>query len=261
MPPKNQRLVAGLVQLAFLGVIVGVIALVYFKAGKGGSRGISSRHSEADLPALLAAPAGQQRSDGIAVALLVDTSGSMEAAVPDKSGQQRPKIEIARSAVSNAIAQLEKVAQEQPGRPLRLGVYEFSGRSGNTVRQVVPFGPPSAASARPALDALKTNGGTPIGDAMAQAKLDLNQLAMTRQHILVVTDGENTEGFDPAVVMGHLARLPEDQRPGVYFVAFDVAASAFQKVKEAGALVLSASDEKELQATLDQVIAEKVLVE
>ena len=260
MPAKNQRLVAGLVQLAFLAVIAGVIALVYFKAGRGGSRGISSRHSEADLPSLLAAPAGQQRTDGIAVALLIDTSGSMEAKVADKSGQQRPKIDIARAAVANVVAQLQMVAREQPGRPLQLGIYEFSG-SGDTVRQIIPFGPPSAPAAKTALDRLKTQGGTPIGDAMAQAKQDLNRLAVTKQHILVVTDGENTEGFDPAVVMSHLAKLPEDQRPGVYFVAFDVAASAFQKVKENGALVLSASDEKELQATLDQLIAEKVLVE
>src|SRR5687768_1955484 len=138
MPPKNQRLVAGLVQLAFLAVIVGVIALVYFKIGKGRSGSLSSKHSESDLPSLLAAPAGQQRSDGIGVALLIDTSGSMSGQVPDKTGAKRPKMDIARSAVTNAIVQLEAVAKEQPGRPLRLGVYEFSGRSEN-VRRIVPF--------------------------------------------------------------------------------------------------------------------------
>jgi hypothetical protein len=260
MPPRNPRLVTGLVQLAFLAVIAGVIVLIYFKAGKGGSRSISSSHSEVDLPALLAAPPGQQRAEGIGVALLIDTSGSMSGQVPDKAGVKRAKMDIARSAVSNVIAQLETVAREQPGRPLKLGVYEFSGRDEN-VRRIVAFAPPSLASARSALEQLKPEGNTPIGDAMAEARRDLNQLALTRQHIIVVTDGENTEGFDPALVMQHLFRLPEDQRPGVYFVAFDVAANVFQTVKDAGALVLSASDEKELQATLDQLIAEKVLVE
>jgi hypothetical protein len=61
--------------------------------------------------------------------------------------------------------------------------------------------------------------------------------------------------------MAALARLPEDQRPGVYFVAFDIAASAFQKVKEHGALILPAANEKELQTTLDFVIGNKVLLE
>lgn len=81
------------------------------------------------------------------------------------------------------------------------------------------------------------------------------------RHVVVVTDGENTKGPAPAFVLRSLAGRPEDLRPSVYFVAFDVAASVFADVKQAGSLVLSASNALQLQEAVDFILGEKILLE
>ena len=85
-------------------------------------------------------------------------------------------------------------------------------------------------------------GGTPIGNAMIAAKRELDATGLTRRHLLVVTDGENTDGFEPEAVAAAINRRPEAERPSMYFVAFDIDARRFEKVRESGALVLGAAD-------------------
>src|SRR6185503_10057327 len=104
-------------------------------------------------------------------------------------------------------------------------------------------------------------GGTPIGDAVMEAKLKLDRSGYRRNHILVITDGQNTSGYAPADVVNVITRLSEERRASLYFVAFDVAAEYFKSTREAGALVLGASNERELQQTLDYVLTGKILAE
>jgi hypothetical protein len=47
----------------------------------------------------------------------------------------------------------------------------------------------------------------------------------------------------------------------VYFVAFDIAASRFAPVRDAGGLVLPAANAAELNQTLDALLTGKILVE
>ncbi|MGA2498148.1 MAG: vWA domain-containing protein [Tepidisphaeraceae bacterium] len=209
----------------------------------------------------LRAPDGPARKDGIAVALLIDTSGSMNDAVPDADGSHRPKIDIARRCVLRVVKQAEGFAREQPGTPVLLGIYEFSTRNKSLCRNIVPLNAPSTAAADNALKRLAANGGTPIGQAIIQAKHDLDAAGLTRTHILVVTDGENTDGLAPADVVTAIGKLPETQRPGVYFVAFDVAAAVFKPAVDAGAAVLPAANEQQLQTALDELVGGKILLE
>ena len=79
--------------------------------------------------------------------------------------------------------------------PVLLGVYEFSRRRGEPdCRAVVPMGPPDREQAAAAIARLDADGGTPIGQAMITAKRALDDTGLTRRHLLVVTDGENTDG-------------------------------------------------------------------
>lgn len=241
-------------------VVFVIVGLAIFKAFRSKS---SAKIKVENLPALLAARPDVQRKEGIAVAILVDTSGSMKEAVAASDGSKKPKMDIARSAVLAVIRQVEGFARDSSNasKPIMLGLHEFSGRSGDHARIVLPMGTPDAAAAQPQLDRLRAEGDTPIGDAIVAARRALDATGLSKTHILVVTDGQNTAGVDPAAVMAALNNLPQEQRPGVYFVAFDIAASAFQKVKDAGALILPAANEKELQTTLDFVIGNKVLLE
>lgn len=209
------------------------------------------------------APQGElpPQREGIAAAILVDVSGSMDDKVEAEDGRREKKIEIARRAARDLVEQFAKYAETHPGEPVVLGLYEFSERSGADCRPVIPMGPPDRARAEAALAKMRANGGTPIGNAMVIGKRELDATGLTRRHLLVVTDGENTTGHLPERVVQRIAQRPESERPSLYFVAFDIAAERFDKVRDAGMMVLGAANGKELGATLDSLLTGNILIE
>lgn len=207
-------------------------------------------------------PAVEYR-DGIAAVILMDTSGSMRESVRDSDGNMRRKIEIAQRAALGLVTQFDRYAGEHPDQNIFLGVYEFSdrGRGTPSCRPVIPLGKPDPASAQSAISQMRPDGETPIGDAMIVAKRDLDKSGLSKRHILVVTDGENNTGYSPANVTQVVSTQPDKDRASIYFVAFDVAAAKFNPVRDAGGVVLAASNESELTSNLDYLLAGKILVE
>ena len=141
-----------------------------------------------------------------------------------------------------------------------LGVYEFSRRTasriaGRSSRWARPIG-----AGRRALARLDPEGGTPIGQAMITAKRALDATGLSRRHLLVVSDGENTNGFKPGGRRGGDRARPDNERPSIYFVAFDIEARRFNGVRNAGGLVLSAANAHELNDTLDMLLKGKILM-
>ena len=202
------------------------------------------------------------RQEGIAAAILVDTSGSMEDQVVGSDGSSIAKIVVARRAVIGLIRQFEQYARKNPDQHFLVGVYEFSSRDRQPhCRSIVRLGPPDLPVAEAAVERMVPRGGTPIGDAMIRAKHDLDLTGMSRRHILVVTDGKNNKGYSPGAVADAIARQPQESRASVYFVAFDVSAERFNAVKEAGGLVLEAANERELNQTMDFILTGRILVE
>ena len=200
--------------------------------------------------------------EGIAAAILLDVSGSMDDPVQDASGRKRPKIAIARESVAGLLEKFDGFAREHPDRKMAVGIYEFSRRDHlPSTRVVVPLGPPDLAAARSALAKVRAKGGTPIGDAMIDAKRALDATGFSHRHILVVTDGENTHGYAPGDVASVLSRQAAARRASVYFVAFDIQAEVFKPVRDAGGLVLAAANETDLRQTLDYVLTGKILAE
>jgi hypothetical protein len=96
---------------------------------------------------------------------------------------------------------------------------------------------------------------------MVTAKLALDATGLSRRHLLVVSDGENTDGFRPEDVAAAIGKRPESEKPSIYFVAFDIEARRFNGVRDAGGLVLSAANAKELNDTLDMLLRGKILLE
>lgn len=198
--------------------------------------------------------------EGIAAMLLIDASGSMAETIRTQSGP-RPKIEVARDAALVLVRRFDEYAKAHPDEPVVVGVMEFSEREPSNVRALLPLVAPDPDRARLHLQRIETGGGTPIGDAIVAAKHGLDLSGMSRRHLLVVTDGENTDGYEPEDVLRALARRPETERPSVYFVAFDIAASKFDAVRDAGGLVLAAANGDELDSTLNSLLSGKILVE
>jgi von Willebrand factor type A domain len=201
--------------------------------------------------------------DGIAAAILIDTSGSMRDKVRDTDGSTRAKIDIAQRAALNLVKQFDGYARAHSDQTIFVGVYEFSERGRNTpsCREVIKLGRPDPAAAESAIRQMRAQGDTPIGDAMIAAKHDLDKSGLAKRHILVVTDGENNQGYSPGNVTQVISTQAEKDRASIYFVAFDVAASTFNPVKDAGGIVLAASNETELTGTLDYLLTGKILVE
>jgi hypothetical protein len=205
-------------------------------------------------PTLTASPA---RTDGTAVYLLIDVSGSMSEQVSNAMGGQEAKLAIARRAAVDVCNAVAKYAGERKDFPIQLAVASFSGG----VTNIVPMGKPDAEQAERAINRLATGGDTAIGNATVMAQQALDGTRLRSQHILIVTDGQNTSGKSPEAVAAAINTLPEDLRPQVYVIAFDIAASVFDGVKKQGWQVYSAADGKELSQRLDEVVGGKILIE
>src|SRR4030095_4583161 len=125
--------------------------------------------------------------DGVAAIILIHTSGSMRDKVTDANGERQPKIDIAQRAAIKLVEQFDQYAREHTERPISLGIYEFSDREGEPfTRPVIPPGPPDASRAQHAIMQMRARGGTPIGNAMIQAKLDIDATGLSKRHIVVI---------------------------------------------------------------------------
>jgi Mg-chelatase subunit ChlD len=234
--------------------------------------GCKRESADGDAPALsrtdrrideaLVPKAAAEPRDGLAAAIVIDVSGSMEEEVTGEGGRDLPKIDVARRAARDLVDQFARYAEEHPSEPVLLGLYEFSERSGQPdCRPVFPMGRPDRKRAADAIASMRARGGTPIGNAMVIAKGELDATGLARRHLLVVTDGENTDGFEPEAVAAAINRRPESERPSVYFVAFDIDARRFDRVRESGALVLGAANARDLNSTLDSLLRGQILLE
>jgi Ca-activated chloride channel homolog len=245
------------------GLLVAVCARERAKdAERDDDHGARASRTDRRIDEQLAPALAPAAREGLAAAILIDVSGSMKGAVAGEDGRHEAKIDIARRAAHDLVDQFARYADEHRDEPVLLGLYEFSQRNGEPdCRPILPMGPPDRAHAESALDAIRPDGGTPIGNAMIAAKRELDATGLTRRHLLVVTDGENTDGFAPDRVAAAIVRRPEAERPSIYFVAFDIEESKFAKVREAGSLVLAAANARELNDTLDGLLRGKILIE
>jgi hypothetical protein len=202
--------------------------------------------------------------DGVALAIIYDTSGSMHDSVRDSTGGSSPKYKIANRALVAVAKQIQAFAAGPAGgaaRNIQAGLFVFSGDS---AREAVKFGPFDAAALEEFARNFSTpNGNTPLGNALSVATRKVMSCPLSRKHVLIITDGMNTAGPTPAAVMPKLKQQAEEKQTtvSVHFVAFDVDAKVFEGVKKLGATVVGASDEKQLNTQLEYILQRKILLE
>jgi len=191
---------------------------------------------------------------GAAVAILVDTSGSMKDRAP---GESRPKYLVARESLEAMLDATDAFVAKRPDFPIKIGIYSFS----SAVRRLRPIQPYDRAAIRDALAQLpEPGGGTAIGDAMREARPDLYRAGVFRKYLLVVTDGENTRGRSPETVARNIWDKSE-HAVQVYFVAFDTSPDKFAFLKDVGGDVIGAGSGPELRTALDGIYQGKILAE
>jgi Mg-chelatase subunit ChlD len=191
---------------------------------------------------------------GAAVAILIDTSGSMGQRAP---GDDRPKFVVAREALEQMLEATDAFVAKRPDFPIKIGVYSFS----SSVRRLQPIETYSRARLRQTLAEVPgPGGGTAIGEALAAARPDLYRAGVFRKYLLVLTDGENTSGRPPDRVVREIFAKSEG---GVqtYFIAFDTSPAKFGFLKDTGGDVFGAGTGPELRQALDGVYQGKILAE
>jgi hypothetical protein len=202
--------------------------------------------------------------DGVALAIVYDTSGSMMEAVPDKNGGFSPKYIIANRALISIAAQIEKTATNAASGPppkIMAGLYIFDGTQ---AKAVVKFGSFDAAAIEKwASSFSKPAGGTPLGNALLIAGRAVLDSPLSRKHVLFITDGINTLGPPPTQVIPQLNQLAEAKTNAIsiHFVALGVNTREFEGVKRLGATVVGASDEAELDSQLQFILQNQILLE
>jgi Mg-chelatase subunit ChlD len=191
---------------------------------------------------------------GAAVAILIDTSGSMR---EKAHGDSRPKHIVADEALRAMLDATDAFVARRPDFPIKIGLYAFSGG----VERLRPILPYDRNAVRGAFGSLpQPGGGTAIGDAMRRARPELYRAGVFRKYLLVVTDGENTNGESPASVAQDVFRKSEGAVQ-IYFVAFDTSPEKFAFLKEAGGDVIGAGTGPELRQALDDIYQGKILAE
>ena len=218
----------------------------------------AGRSTDTPPPRTIESPATYQAEVeeglGAAVAILIDTSGSMRDKAP---GDERPKFVIAREAVESMLDATDAFVAKRPDFPIKIGLYTFS----SSVRMLQSIQPYDRAAVRVALANLTLpGGGTAIGDAMREARPDLYRAGVFRKYLLVVTDGDNTNGRPPDEVAREIFRKSEGAVQ-VYFVAFDTSPQKFAFLKEVGGDVIGAGSGSELRQALDGIYQGKILAE
>jgi hypothetical protein len=203
------------------------------------------------------------RTEGIAIAIVYDTSGSMRETVRAKSGNAA-KFMVANAALKTLAAQIEKFVTNQPAAsalPVSAGLFVFDRNSARQVIAVAPFN-------RGAFDEFtrgfsEPSGNTPLGNSVLVAGQALLTDSGRRKHLVVITDGKNTVGSEPSVTLPRLREQAAGQETSVavHFVAFDVDARIFDPIRKQGATVVSAADEKQLNSQLDFILQKKILLE
>lgn len=159
---------------------------------------------------------GGEGGSAAAVELILDTSGSM---LQPLEGQRR--IDIARDVLGELVAKTIP-----PGTPLALRVFGDTPESCETLlaAPLQPLDPAAMAGQITGLDAVD-GVNTPIGAALAQVANDLQGVEGSKI-VVLVTDGEETCGGDPAAALRDIAAQGIDAR--VNIVGFAVADDALK---------------------------------
>jgi hypothetical protein len=250
-PDDTLRHLTNAIRPLFAGLSIAALAFSFMACDEGTRRSRPLIYEETS-----AAPYQSEVDEGLgaAVAILIDTSGSMGQTAP---GDNRPKAAVAREALDAMFEATESLVAKRPDFAVKVGIYNFSSEA-STVLSMQPF---DRAVVRAALARVPSpGGGTAIGEAMSTARPDLYRSGVFRKYLLVVTDGENTAGRSPDEVAREIFQKSEGA-VAIYFVAFDTSADRFGFLKQVKGEVIGAGNAPELKKALDEIYQGRILAE
>jgi Mg-chelatase subunit ChlD len=200
-------------------------------------------------------PTKAPQPDTVGIFFCVDVSGSMTSKIGGI-----PKIDISTRAMNVVFDQIAAFTQAHPEKKVKVGLCAFEARP----KIVLPLSPFGLNAARSAAASLRTGDNTGIGRAIALALTELMKSGDETKAILVMTDGENNRGRDPAEIVRAIKQNNNTRKMPtvdveVSLIAFDVKSNIFDGVKEAGATVMESRDEASLKQIMTSMVEEVLL--
>ena len=202
---------------------------------------------------LVAPPARAAR-----VEIVLDASGSMRGAAGGAS-----KMEAARQAVRTTVEAID------PGSLVALRLYghrlpsEPKDPSCEDSELVIPFAPIDKQRFIAAVEAARPLGQTPLAYSLERAAADFGDLGDEAAAVILVSDGEESCGGDPAAVACAFAERGLELT--IHTVGFDVDQAARQQLQAVatctGGQYLDAKDAGELAESLQRLTRAGLLVE
>jgi len=190
------------------------------------------------------------------IAFIVDTSGSMR----DRIEGER-KIGLAKDALKHILGAYSK--HNNSNNDLEAALFCFDGNDG--VKKVVGLQKFDYGLLSSKVNDLTADANTPPGKSLAAAERELDAKATGRKYIVMLTDGENNEGWSPEKVFKLINESNEktgDNKTQLYVIAFNTSKNKFKPLEGLGATVYEAKDGAALLETLVQnaeLILEKPL--
>jgi von Willebrand factor type A domain len=200
-----------------------------------------------EAPGFVTVTANGALPAGSAVEIILDASGSML----QRLGSQR-RIDIAKQTLTKLTS-----ATLPAGTPFALRVFGREVDSCQTDLEI-PLAPldAGAVGARVAQLEAKNNAKTPIGASLEKVADDL-KFASGERLVVLLTDGEETCGGDPAAAIEKLRKAHVKTRVSIVGFAIDDAklAAAFRHWSNLGAgLYFDAKDAASLSAAMSQAL-------
>lgn len=177
------------------------------------------------------------------VVIVLDDSGSMREIM---KRDRRSKIDAAKSSLTTVI---EQIAPET-----NVGLLLLNGARASN-HWYIPIGPVNQQDAIRKIDALRANGGTPLGDALRIASDELLALRAKKIYgtyrLIVVTDGEAT---DQALLDQY---LPDILSRGIIIDAIGVDMRGNHSLATKVHSYRSAEDQASLSNAIQEIMAER----
>lgn len=202
---------------------------------------------------------------GLSILIAVDVSGSMKDYPSEKGNRAQEKYKIASESLNEIVTFLSEFYSENivdQGITLKLGLMKFS----DSVTEIYPLTEMNNQRFEE-LRRLTSNrnlflpeGATAIGKTLETGSEILAQSGTIFNSLIIITDGENTTGIEPAPVLSAIVENKNNKSTPdfpvftndilVSFVAFDIALNYFNRLETIGARITSAGNKAELNESL-----------
>jgi Mg-chelatase subunit ChlD len=220
----------------------GLGALLALTAAFAGCESKSDRPAEPVIP--------KNSVEGTAVMYIVDSSGSMSANL----SEGKSRIEVAKETLEGLAGTFRNYSVKNPNTMVGMICFDGDG-----VKTVIPMGEFNYNNFINQVRSLKANSNTPLGQALVDAEVKLDDSGRTKKYIVALSDGLNNAGVDPDTAYSSIIRnntQNKDSSTHLHIIALNLDEVHFKGLKDKGAVVYSAKDRKELEYVFNESVIE-----